>query len=94
MFPLDKSISAYSDSDIRFSVQCDRFTGLLREIADAPPEILDCLAKLPKVVEDFSSPKVDSFTARTGDVVVRFEPSDSLVKFVAALRALKINGLV
>jgi hypothetical protein len=68
----------------------DSLTKALLEILDAPLETLDGLPDVSQLIEQIACVEVASMpTLPTGEIVVRFKPSNRLDNLVAAIRTLE-----
>lgn len=86
------------ETEICVRCDCGALTAALSEIADAPLEAIHCRSGFPEFPDEVGCVEVDDMAATdatdASEVMVRLKPSDSLMVFIAALRALEVDPLL
>ena len=79
-----------------FSVRADmaQLLPLLDALADAPSDFLNRIPGISQFMHEVLGTEVLSESTGALELTVRFKPTDRLVGYVSALRALQVNGLV
>jgi hypothetical protein len=67
---------------------------LLDTLADAPADLLNRLPGVSQLLDEIAHTEVFSESTGALELTVRFKPTDRLVGYVSALRALQADGLV